>query len=81
MARPDGDDQPTLALTPVLSPAPAGVPVSTTSPGSSVTCSLIRETSSGTGQIMSLVLACCLSSPFSVPNGTARQGGRHQAGR
>src|SRR5690606_29612601 len=50
----------------VALPTPAGVPVSTTSPGYSVNTEDSCEICSATLKIMSLVLASCLICPFTL---------------
>jgi oligopeptide transport system ATP-binding protein len=48
----------------VSDPTPSGVPVSSTSPGSSVITELMYSTSDGTSYSSSDVRACCRTSPF-----------------
>jgi hypothetical protein len=50
----------------VSGPTPAGVPVSRTSPGSSVITWLTYATRPGTFQSSSEVRACCRTAPFTV---------------
>src|SRR5260370_3305805 len=50
----------------VSGPTPAGVPVSRTSPGSSVITWLTYAISPGTSHSISDVRACCLTSPFTT---------------
>jgi hypothetical protein len=50
----------------VSGPTPSGVPVSSTSPGSSVITELTYSTSDGTSHNSSDVRACCRTSPFTV---------------
>ena len=52
-------------------PMPAGVPVDTMSPGSSVMMREMYAINVATGKISSRVLDCCRTSPFSRPD-TAR---------